>query len=122
MHAWIIDFKTLDIFSFHIEQLSLIPYFNFHLSQFLDNSKAVCGTAAGDIKIYDITTGNKKTPIFTLDNAKIKVSSKSEDSSATTTSLNPSTINCMAVYDGLVIYGDNGFNIKVLDYQKGLCS
>ena len=103
----------------------MTPCFSL-LFQFLDSSKAVCGTAIGEIRIYDISTETKKKPFFTLNNEKIKISSKSEDgygapsTTVTSSSLNPTHINCMVVYENLIIYGDNGFNIKVLDYQKGL--
>ena len=80
------------------------------------------------ISIFNTTPteeGEEKTPIFTLDGENVTVLSKSESNSetpnttTTTSKLNMSKINCMAVFEDLIIYGDSGYNIKILDYQKG---
>lgn len=93
--------------------------------KFLDSNKIVCGSTTGIIKIYDTTIEKSddlaSAAIFTLDSETVTVNSKSESKTEDQPShgLNMSKINCMVVYDNLVIYGDNGYNIKVLDYEKG---
>jgi hypothetical protein len=80
-----------------------------------------CGGTNGIIKIFDTTSKTKTNPpIFTLDPHNINVSTKHEtNKNSSVAGLNVSQINCMVVYGELIIYGDNGYNIKILDYKKG---
>eukprot|EP00111_Clytia_hemisphaerica_P005603 TCONS_00016262-protein len=94
--------------------------------KFLDDTKAVCGGANGVISIFNTNpTGEGGKTLFTLDGDNVAVVSNTEansepsDATTTTSKLNMSKINCMAVFEDLIVYGDNGYNIKILDYKKG---
>lgn len=92
--------------------------------KFLDTDRVACGSTNGIVKIFNIGSPDVKDPLFTLDPESIKVYNKHEAGSKpygsqSSSILNMSKVTCMEVYNELILYGDAGYNIKVLDYQKG---
>ena len=86
-----------------------------------DNDKVVSGSHDGIVKVFNFRNKDEKSPLFALNPETIQVKTTSEVTDATAKPiLNTTKINCMALYNDLIIYGDSGFNIKVLDYKKGL--
>ncbi|XP_057303960.1 uncharacterized protein LOC130641253 isoform X1 [Hydractinia symbiolongicarpus] len=83
----------------------------------LSDRKIASGSSDGIIKIHDPKVGD--AAIFVLDLATIKIKQESKENVAATPLLNTSKINCITSWNDYVIYGDDGFNVKVLDYQKG---
>lgn len=89
------------------------------------DGKVVCGSYDGLLKIFD-PSGKNKTPVFSLDPDSISVKTiaeasngHSEANNGVQSPLNLVKINCLEVWNDLVIYGDGGYNLKVLDYNKG---
>lgn len=86
------------------------------------DGKIASGSHNGVVKIIDPSKNDNKTPVFSLDPNTIVVKTIAQTSDAGTgveTFVSMTKINCMAVWKDLVIYGDGGYNLKVLDYKKG---
>jgi len=86
----------------------------------LSGDKIACGSNDGVLKIFNIIV-TQTEPLFVLDPTKvvIKQASEAEGDSQSKSSLSMSKITCITAWNDLVIYGDEGFNLKVLDYEKG---
>lgn len=86
----------------------------------LPDDKVACGSTDGVLKIFNISIA-QTDPVFALDPLKlsIKQACETDAEKLSKSSLSMSKITCITCWNGLVIYGDEGFNIKVLDYEKG---
>jgi len=86
----------------------------------LSDDKVACGSTDGVLKVFNISIA-QTDPIFALDpsSVSIKQACETESDSQTKSTLSMSKITCITCWNGLVIYGDEGFNIKVLDHEKG---
>jgi len=87
----------------------------------LPDEKVASGSVDGVLKVFNISIA-QTDPIFALDPLKVttKPSLGASDSDESRgASLSMSKITCITCWNGLVIYGDEGFNIKIIDYNKG---
>jgi len=90
----------------------------------LPNGYIVSGSADGILKIFDPnSTDTDKKALFTLDpdqlSIKQAIESEVDVAQMKTMTLSMTKISCIETYNGLILYGDEGFNIKALDYKKG---
>ena len=91
--------------------------------QVLPDGKVTSGSTDGILKIHDPVSKDQSEPHYVLDATKLLVKQAVESEVDVTQIksmlLTHSKITCIESYKELVIYGDEGFNIKVLDYRKG---
>ena len=91
--------------------------------QLLPDGKIASGSTDGILKIHDAVSKDQSEPYYVLDTAKLLVKQAVESEVDVTQIksmlLTHSKITCIESYKHLIIYGDEGFNIKVLDYKKG---
>ena len=74
------------------------------------------------MKIHNPQASDQSEPYYVLDasNVSVKQAVESEvDVTQVKMALIPTKITCIEAYKDLVVYGDEGYNIKVLDHQKG---
>lgn len=87
----------------------------------LADNKVACGSTDGVLKIYNISI-TQLEPVFVLDPLKVAIKQAcgiTANDNQTKSTLSMSKITCITSWKDLVIYGDEGFNLKVLDYEKG---
>ncbi|XP_065656460.1 uncharacterized protein LOC100214037 isoform X1 [Hydra vulgaris] len=89
----------------------------------LPDRRVAVGSSTGILKVYNTLCKefDVEKDVFSVDHS-IKINQLSFCNNATNQLLNFSNISCISCYNDLVFYGDEGYNIKMINCTKGeLC-